>query len=182
MARVQLNKATYSGGHPQRPKGGQGFVVVLDDQGVHLRRFTELFVVPWGEVTAIDVLGPDQAESRFTMTRMAAMGPLALAAKKTTSDAYVSIRTVHGCEFGATVPKTSAGRMRAKLGPWIARIPPQQPAVAGPQGPPMNMPPPVQPQPAVSVADELTKLGQLRDQGLLTNEEFQAQKTRLLGG
>jgi hypothetical protein len=31
------------------------------------------------------------------------------------------------------------------------------------------------------VADELMKLAQLRDAGVLTPEEFQAQKARLLG-
>ena len=31
-----------------------------------------------------------------------------------------------------------------------------------------------------SVADELTKLGQLRDQGALTDQEYQAQKAKLL--
>lgn len=30
------------------------------------------------------------------------------------------------------------------------------------------------------VADELTKLGQLRDQGVISDDEFQAQKTKLL--
>jgi Short C-terminal domain len=33
-----------------------------------------------------------------------------------------------------------------------------------------------------SVADEIRKLGDLRSQGLLTDEEFAAQKARLLGG
>jgi len=33
----------------------------------------------------------------------------------------------------------------------------------------------------VSVADELTKLAQLRDKGILTEQEFQAQKAKLLG-
>lgn len=33
---------------------------------------------------------------------------------------------------------------------------------------------------AVSVADELAKLAQLRSQGVLTNEEFETQKRRLL--
>jgi hypothetical protein len=32
------------------------------------------------------------------------------------------------------------------------------------------------------VADEIKKLGELRSQGLLTDEEFAAQKARLLGG
>ncbi|MQN33329.1 SHOCT domain-containing protein, partial [Prevotella copri] len=31
-----------------------------------------------------------------------------------------------------------------------------------------------------SIADELTKLVQLRDAGILTEEEFQAQKAKLL--
>lgn len=31
------------------------------------------------------------------------------------------------------------------------------------------------------VFDQLSKLGQLRDQGILTEEEFQAQKAKLLG-
>jgi Short C-terminal domain len=33
-----------------------------------------------------------------------------------------------------------------------------------------------------SVADEISKLGELRSQGLLTDEEFAVQKARLLGG
>ncbi|WP_243763563.1 SHOCT domain-containing protein [Allobranchiibius sp. CTAmp26] len=35
-------------------------------------------------------------------------------------------------------------------------------------------------QPVVSVADELTKLAALRDSGVLTSDEFDTQKTRLL--
>jgi hypothetical protein len=34
---------------------------------------------------------------------------------------------------------------------------------------------------APSIADELTKLATLRDQGILTDDEFQAQKAKLLG-
>jgi hypothetical protein len=34
---------------------------------------------------------------------------------------------------------------------------------------------------SISVADELTKLAVLRDQGILTEEEFSAQKAKLLG-
>lgn len=34
----------------------------------------------------------------------------------------------------------------------------------------------------VSVADEIAKLGELRDKGLLTSDEFQAQKAALLKG
>ena len=40
---------------------------------------------------------------------------------------------------------------------------------------------PVAAAPAVDVLDELTKLGALKESGVLTQEEFDAQKARLLG-
>jgi hypothetical protein len=45
---------------------------------------------------------------------------------------------------------------------------------------PAAPPPPAGPQP--DLADQLRKLADLRDAGVLTEEEFAAQKTRLLGG
>ncbi|MBA2624505.1 MAG: SHOCT domain-containing protein, partial [Acidimicrobiia bacterium] len=36
--------------------------------------------------------------------------------------------------------------------------------------------------PPVDVADQLRKLASLRDEGILSDEEFAAQKARLLGG
>ncbi len=50
--------------------------------------------------------------------------------------------------------------------------------LAGP--PSMSSPPPAAP-PTVDVADQIRKLGELRDQGLLTNEEFEAKKKQILG-
>ncbi|MHB1088767.1 MAG: PH domain-containing protein [Acidimicrobiales bacterium] len=41
--------------------------------------------------------------------------------------------------------------------------------------------PPVQVTPPASIADELTKLASLRDAGVLTQEEFDAQKAKLIG-
>jgi Short C-terminal domain len=42
-------------------------------------------------------------------------------------------------------------------------------------------PPPQAPPPAADPIEQLTKLGQLRDSGVLTEEEFEAQKAKLLG-
>jgi hypothetical protein len=42
-------------------------------------------------------------------------------------------------------------------------------------------PPPQAPAPAADPIEQLTKLGQLRDSGVLTEEEFEAQKAKLLG-
>jgi putative oligomerization/nucleic acid binding protein len=42
-------------------------------------------------------------------------------------------------------------------------------------------PAPAAPAPSVNVAEQLQQLAQLKDQGVLTEEEFAAQKAKLLG-
>ena len=42
-------------------------------------------------------------------------------------------------------------------------------------------PPQAAPAPAADPVEQLTKLGELRDKGLLTEEEFAAQKAKILG-
>jgi hypothetical protein len=54
----------------------------------------------------------------------------------------------------------------------------QQPAYAPPPAPPAPAPPPVD---TDAVIEQLQKLGALRDQGILTDAEFAAQKAKLLG-
>ena len=49
----------------------------------------------------------------------------------------------------------------------------EQPAYAEPAAPPQA--------PATDTVEQLTKLGQLRDNGVLTDEEFQAEKAKILG-
>lgn len=58
--------------------------------------------------------------------------------------------------------------------------PPAQPAPAAPAPTPAPAPLPSQGDPAVLI-EQLTKLGQLRDAGVLTEAEFEAQKQRILG-
>ena len=61
--------------------------------------------------------------------------------------------------------------MQAALGAPAAPAPPAPPAPpAAPAGPPVDM------------ADQLRKLATLRDEGILSEEEFAAQKAKLLGG
>jgi hypothetical protein len=51
----------------------------------------------------------------------------------------------------------------------------------GYDAPPPPPPPPVAAQPAPDPIEQLKQLAALRDQGILTDEEFAAQKTKLLG-
>ena len=61
--------------------------------------------------------------------------------------------------------------------------PPPPPQYVQPPPPPVQQAPPPPPPaaPAVDPIEQLTKLGQLRDSGVLTEEEFQAQKAKILG-
>ena len=49
------------------------------------------------------------------------------------------------------------------------------------QAPAYEEPPPQASAPAADPIEQLTKLGQLRDQGVLTEQEFAAQKAKILG-
>jgi hypothetical protein len=136
---MQITHVGYTGGHPEHAKPADGLVLQVDDTGIRLRRFRDLFTVPWADVTALHIEGPEQAEKRFTATRLVALGPLGLAAKKTTSDAYMHVETA-SYSVGFQIPKTSAGELRSKLGRWTSRLP--APQIDVPSPPPPPGPPP----------------------------------------
>lgn len=73
---------------------------------------------------------------------------------------------------------TPAGREGMCAPCWQTVFEERQAAQRRPEVP---KPPPVTTAPPVMVADELGKLAKLRDAGVLTNEEFDAQKSLLLG-
>jgi hypothetical protein len=50
------------------------------------------------------------------------------------------------------------------------------------QAPPEAAPAPVAAAPAPSMIDQLKELGELKEQGILTEDEFAAQKAKLLAG
>lgn len=162
--RIQLSKVAYLGEHPSYPKPKDPMIVVVDDDGVHLRGMTEKFVVPWAEVTAVAIDGPDQASKRVTAARLVGLGVFAFAAKKNTTETYLQVDTAaYAVSF--MVPKVAAGQLRAQMAPWIHQIPE----------------PPATEAAASSTATELTQLAELRDRGVLSEDEFAAEKARLLG-
>jgi hypothetical protein len=54
-------------------------------------------------------------------------------------------------------------------------------AFGAPMPPPAPVPPPAPAPPQVDMVEQLKKLGELRDAGILTEEEFAAQKAKVLG-
>jgi hypothetical protein len=122
--REQYTHVDYSGGHPSLPDPTKGVVIVVDDEGLHLKQFREKFVVPWGAMTALEIEGPEQAEKRVTVTRLLATGIFAFGLKKNESSAYVNVECADGTSFGLAIPKHSAGQLEVELAPFLRLIPP----------------------------------------------------------
>lgn len=78
---------------------------------------------------------------------------------------------------------------RRQGGRWAEQEAQQQAAAAPAPAPAAAPPPPPPPPPAPTMADDMSsridqlkELGALKEQGLLTEEEFAQQKSKLLGG
>jgi hypothetical protein len=98
-------------------------------------------------------------------------GVLGLAAKGASDRGTLLVHLKNGQTGYFTIERYSENQLRGKLSPWIN-------AIGVRIGPPLECSAVSAP---ISVADELTKLAGLRDSGILTDEEFAAQKAKLLG-
>jgi hypothetical protein len=85
----------YLGGHPGREKATT-CTVTIDDDGVRARVVRNFIDVPWSEVRAVEVDGPDEVQRRVTATRLLATGLFAFAFKKAKRLAYLTITTDDG--------------------------------------------------------------------------------------
>ncbi len=71
---------------------------------------------------------------------------------------------------------------RRQAGRWAAKEEQQQQEYEPAPAPPQYAAPPPPPQDTGVDLDKLKQLGELRDSGILTEAEFQAQKARILAG
>jgi hypothetical protein len=173
----------YLGGWPGHTKTYTGKLtklLVVDKNGVSLRGLSTIFTIPWQEITDLDVDGAENASKRVTAGRVAVIGVFALVAKKHVKDSMLIVTTASGDQALFHSSQFTALELRQKLLPLITQI---QKSKAGlptssPAAPPATGPTGSSP---IGVADELTKLSQLRDSGVLSDEEFATQKAKLLG-
>ena len=122
--RTPILHVTYLGGHPAQRFGSKvESTVVLDDAGVHVRRFKDAFCIDWWDIQDVTVEGPEELTRRVTATRVVALGVVALATKKKSGSCYLGIRT-QGYEAKFQVERMSASQLRALFGPWMSRIHP----------------------------------------------------------
>jgi hypothetical protein len=97
------------------------------------------------------------------------IGVFALAAKKSVKSAVLTVQLTSGESAGFQTHEWMALDLKAKLSPVLSQLR-QLPAAT----------PSVTPSPAISGADEIRKLAELWDSGMLTEAEFEAKKAELL--
>jgi hypothetical protein len=161
-------------GHSKTYTGKLTKILIVDKRGVSLDGLKNIFTIPWDQIVDIEIEGPETASKRVTAGRALALGVFSLAAKKTQKSAVLFARLRSGEEAIFQTEKFTAPELRGKLAPVVSQLRKAN-AVSSPEAP--STPP----APAASVADELKKLGDLKDAGLLTDEEFAGQKAKLLG-
>lgn len=86
---------------------------------------------------------------------------------------------VRTAAVAGTATAVSGGVRRRQENRW-AKQEEEQSAAAPPQAPPAPAAPP--PSAAPSTIDQLKELAELKSQGVLTDEEFAAQKAKVLAG
>ena len=123
--------------------------------------------IKYEDMAGIKVESPDDVSKRVTATRLLLVGIFAFAFKKSKKEAFIVMELTDGQEVIFHLNGMSQQDTRAKLSGVIAKVK-------------SNISSTSTPNPS-SVADELSKLAKLKDQGLLTDNEFTTQKNKLLG-
>jgi hypothetical protein len=130
--------------------------------------------IPWSKIVSMEVDGAKTIDRRITATRLVTLGVFALAAqkKKTQNAAFLTIKTTDGQEgvFDLDTPYPEAQKYVIKFTAKYGKRPAETRVV-------------IQESQATGNDDLLTKLarlGELRDSGVLTDEEFEGQKAKLL--
>jgi Short C-terminal domain len=173
----------YLGGYwsPGNRSGQRDVTVLIDAHGVHVRSIRkDLLLIAWPNVVEIAVDGPATIEKRVTLTRFAVLGLGAFAFKKRgMQTAYITVYTPQGELFFESTGRQSAFDLRAKVSPWINWAAPRA-GVAGASDRAAAIDAAGDAAPDDDRLDHLRKLGELRDSGVLTQEEFEAEKARVL--
>ncbi len=149
---------------------GMGTFKVTEDGLQWRSNLGRKLAMPWAAIEAIDIEG--ETSKRVTATRVLTLGVFALAAKKEKRDTHMTVATdaaEHAFVFERTPPEV----IKSKLRPVLVALSAIGATAVAPPSPGDG--------PRLSVADEIKKLAALRDAGILTEDEFQSQKMKLLG-
>ncbi len=167
--KVSFGYAKYVGGHSALGRNRQGNLwVTAEAIGIGVMQ-PKVAVISMSDIASVEVSGGQVGKSKAgAVIGLGILG--GLAAKGSKKEAAVVVRTKGGETAYYQVDKQDPIRLRAKITPVLhaAGVPFfGEEAIRSAAQP-------------VDVADELRKLAGLRDEGILTEDEFQAQKAKLL--
>lgn len=167
---IKYNYAQYVGGHPKYRKKKRGLLIFTATAvGIHNNAFSSKpkeAVLNWSDVASVEIGGQQVGQSRLGATLL--FGEIgALAASGSKNQATIAVHTKDEQVAYYVINKQSAIEVRAQLTPLLKAV-----------GVPFTEQ--TQSTPANSAADELEKLAKLKEQGVLTPEEFEAKKKQLL--
>jgi hypothetical protein len=160
-----INYVKYLGGHPDREQPVQSAgTVTVDVEGIRFKVFRELLVIRWSEIDAIAVEGTEQVDRRVSGGRVVAFGVLGAMAKKGSKTSYLVV-TIQGRDVLFEAQRLGPHELRGKLSAVLAAAPTESPEPNEAGDDPMA---------------RLRGLAVLRDEGVITAEDFEAKKAELL--
>jgi predicted RNA-binding Zn-ribbon protein involved in translation (DUF1610 family) len=129
-----------------------------------------LWAMPYDKIKGIHI---DTAE-HLTAARLLFTGILAFGLKKETRYLVVSFEDAHGLMHNPVFEGGGIDAAQQAIYQWIEKtgVQPQTPQAASQPQKPQTAP--------IDVTEQIKKLGELRDQGLLTEQEFDSKKQELL--
>jgi 5S rRNA maturation endonuclease (ribonuclease M5) len=162
----------YMGGYGDKKKA-KGVLTFFEKQTEFSAALSTKFIIPNSQIKDVVIEGKDDVNRRVTVTRLLAVGIFAFALKKKNKDqeAYITLELADGQEVILFVDNKAPMALRAKLAKVISAV--KQANVS-------SQSQTAQSTAQSSVADELTKLASLKEQGILTQEEFDSKKKQLL--
>lgn len=171
--RLGALQVEYMGGYGDKRKA-KGVLTFFEKQTEFSAPLSTKFTIPNSQIKDVIIEGKDEVNRRITVTRLLAVGIFAFALKKKNKDqeAYITLELTDGQEVILFVDNKAPMALRAKLAKVISAV--KQANVASQTQPAQQAAP-------SSVADELAKLASLKEQGILTQEEFDVQKKQMLG-
>lgn len=168
-SRLDTLAVEYMGGYGDKKKA-KGILTFFEKQTEFSAVMSTKFVIPNGQIKDLVVEGKDEVSRRVTVTRLLLVGIFAFALKKKNKDkeSYITLELTDGQEVILFVDDKAPMALRAKLAKVISVVKQSSQAQFTPQAT------------QGSIADELVKLARLKDQGLLTQAEFNSEKAKLL--
>lgn len=141
------------------------------------------FTFPWDQVAGIEFDGPEQMSKKFSWNRFGSAAAISvvgspvagavllLKSREKIKSTVITVRLTSGDELFFQTRDWLAHDLKAKMAPVLSQLPKLQPNATQEV---------VNTNVTTSVPDDIRKLAELRDSGILTEAEFQAKKTELL--